>query len=751
MLAQWVEVPDSVYIPDQLIVWFRPGVLNLNYLGCDGYYHPTAELPLTGDFILNPDILSYLKEIGATSIKKIFGNLNPCEDTVSLSRGGDLIRMPDFWNQLLVEFDGEKLQTDIPNLAIFLSVFFQNAIKFAEPNYVVRFEESKPLSPKICVTPNDYYFYFQSSIKKWDPDNGWFGIAVDSAWARTMGSHNIRVAVIDDGIDTFHPDFGSNSQVVVGGKSFLPSRKFDTLAWHGTRVAGIIAALTNNDTCIAGVAGGSGNSDNVSVIAMKIADSSPNNMGPGGIAQLDAAIVEASYAKSNGIPVQGAWASHLLNISALTTATEEIRAASAFAKSNDVLIVCAIGNGTDSVSYALPEYPAALDDDWILTVGGSTYRDRALGSRYGQSLDVLAPFASYSIGVDYTGGTRNIIQCPYVTGTSYSTPLVTGTAALLLSYLDTLKVQGQSTVHYLAPEDIIHLMAEGTKEKQTVPQTGYPLIKNSAMGYGIINAEETLRRLVSPFALKHFEIDYLVELSQGTIIDSVPIAFPGMNSKASDTLYQVIQYEILCQNVPFDTTYSGIKRAWIRGTKTRGFPDLRRIDQKIGSGVIIHNIKLPLYRNIHWAEVQSFSSTSANVRTYLYKVRKMGPGGPYEWLDNVSPDSIRFAFSVLDSSTITHVREPQSSLFSLSNAYPQPTQNNDAVQFHVSVSKRTILHYYVFDVLGRNIANAGNIEFPSGSENVLTVSTVGFHSGMYFIAYLTNDGQFHTRSFMVGR
>jgi len=751
MLAQWVEMPDSVYVPDQLIVWFRPGVLNLNYLGCDENYDPTAELPLTGDFILNPDILSYLKDAGATSIKKIFDNLNPCEDTVSLSRGGDLICMPDFWNQLLVEFDGEQLQTDIPNLAIFLSIFFQNAIKIAEPNYVVRFEESKPRNPKTCVLPNDPYFYQQFAIKKWDPVNQYFGIGVDSAWTWTMGSPNIRIAVIEDGIDIHHPDFGINSQVVIGGESNNFLYGYDTLAWHGTRVAGIISALTNNDTCIAGIAGGSGNNDNAKLIALKIGDSYPNGKGTGDAGLMERFIIEASYAKPNGTHVQGAWGCHLINISASIPGPGPayIRAAAAFAKINDVLICCAMGNGSDSVSYTIPEFPAALDDDWLLSVGGSSQRDRDQSSRYGKSLDVLAPFSNKSTDVNYVGGVRNFNDVISCSGTSFSTPLATGTAALLLSYLDDLKILGQATINYLAPEDIIYLLAEGTKEKQTVPQTGYPLIKNSAMGYGIINALESMRRLVPPFSLHHIQTDYPLELSQGTTIDSVPIAFRS-NISSSDTLCQVIQFEIDISSVPFDTTYSGIQRAWIRGDKTHGFPDIRRIDVDNGKGVIIHDVKLPLFRNLHWAEVLSFSQSAAHVRTFLYKFRKMGSGGPYQWLDNISPDSIRFAFSILDSSGTTGIGEPRPFIVSLSQPYPQPVLQSARVNFDLSFSRPAHLSYSIYDILGRIVSHSGTKEQLSEGMHSLSLPTTDLRNGVYLVV-LTANGQSETRTIIVTR
>ena len=125
---------------------------------------------------------------------------------------------------------------------------------------------------KNYVTPNDEYF-----DKQWGL-HGEYGINVKSAWQRSLGD-NVTVAVIDTGVN-HHPDLVNN---IVPGYDFLsdaiqaddgdgrdsdPSdsamvpkngicsngRKAESyMRWHGTHIAGTIAASANNKNGISGI------------------------------------------------------------------------------------------------------------------------------------------------------------------------------------------------------------------------------------------------------------------------------------------------------------------------------------------------------------------------------------------------------------------------------------------------------------------------------------------------------------------
>ncbi len=95
-------------------------------------------------------------------------------------------------------------------------------------------------------------------------------IHVTQAWDITRGSSSVTIGILDTGIPIIngqlcHPDLSNSSRITVG-----PDYTDDSLAGdqngHGTHVAGIAAAETNNSTGIAGVAG------ECNVLAVKVLD-----------------------------------------------------------------------------------------------------------------------------------------------------------------------------------------------------------------------------------------------------------------------------------------------------------------------------------------------------------------------------------------------------------------------------------------------------------------------------------------------
>lgn len=131
--------------------------------------------------------------------------------------------------------------------------------EFAEPNYL--------LSPKTTAVNDQFYnrqWHLQNDSSTIFP-NGIVGtndadMDVDSAWTLTTGSPFIKVAVLDSGVDTLHPDLMGNLlpgyDATGGGSKGYPNLDKPSNA-HGTACAGIIAATANNGIGVAGVAPGS--------------------------------------------------------------------------------------------------------------------------------------------------------------------------------------------------------------------------------------------------------------------------------------------------------------------------------------------------------------------------------------------------------------------------------------------------------------------------------------------------------------
>ena len=139
---------------------------------------------------------------------------------------------------------------------------------------------------EIGVSPNDT-----------GASNQWHLGAINmfSTWNITTGSPTIKVAVIDNGFDCTHVDIGygndnyRNINPTLGYDYYQMSSTSMTIKDHGTQVAGIISAKTNNGTGIAGVAGGFGASG-VTILPFCITDGTDNYVNFG---YLDDAICSA--------------------------------------------------------------------------------------------------------------------------------------------------------------------------------------------------------------------------------------------------------------------------------------------------------------------------------------------------------------------------------------------------------------------------------------------------------------------------
>jgi subtilisin family serine protease len=242
--------------------------------------------------------------------------------------------------------------------------------------------------------PNDpYYPDSQASYLN--------AIGVPSAWDVTTGSE-VVVAILDSGIDSSHPDLAGR---MVAGRNVVESNDDTTdERGHGTNMAGIIGAVTNNSVGVAGVAWAA------KLMPVKVTN-------PSGTA------TDANVAK--GIRWAVDHGAGVINIS-LSAPVEDLvlQQAVDYALARDVLVVAAAGNsGSD-----IPESPAACLG--VVAVGATdTAGRRSPFSNYGSWVDVNAP------GVGIVTTRANSAAYEAVRGTSASTALVAGVAALLRAAL----------------------------------------------------------------------------------------------------------------------------------------------------------------------------------------------------------------------------------------------------------------------------------------------------------------------------
>lgn len=241
----------------------------------------------------------------------------------------------------------------------------------------------------LAEVPNDPYLDEQWALSQ---------IQVPKLWQITMGNSEILVAVLDTGIDQNHEDL--NDKVAIG-VNFTYSPTPGDVHGHGTHIAGIIAANSNNGLGIAGMAPES------QLMNVKVADDK-------GRCRASAVARGIIWAVNNGASV--------INISVeLKEPSPDLEDAVNYAWNQGVVIVAAAGNeGSQS-----PVYPAGYEN--CIAVA-ATRQDDTLAplSNYGAWVAVAAPgFNIYSTLPDNSYG--------YKTGTSFATAYVSGLAALLLS------------------------------------------------------------------------------------------------------------------------------------------------------------------------------------------------------------------------------------------------------------------------------------------------------------------------------
>lgn len=288
------------------------------------------------------------------------------------------------------------------------------------------------------LTPNDTRY-----LDQWNYYESAGGLNLPSAWDQGTGS-GIVVAVIDTGYRP-HADLVAN---IVPGYDMISSsttandnngRDNDALdpgdwcgtgtsSWHGTHVAGTIAAVTNNATGVAGVAYGA-----------KVQPVRALGSCGGNTSDVADSIIWASGGNVTGLPVNTTPArviSMSLGGSGACGATTQ--AAINDARSRGSVIVVAAGNSNTDVSNSSPANCAGV----IAVAAVGRTGGRAYYSNYGAGVAVAAPGGDTTGGIEANGilstlntgtTTPGNDSYAYYQGTSMATPHVSAVVALMLA------------------------------------------------------------------------------------------------------------------------------------------------------------------------------------------------------------------------------------------------------------------------------------------------------------------------------
>ena len=253
--------------------------------------------------------------------------------------------------------------------------------------------------------PNDPYLGSEWHVNK---------VNAQAAWDTAIGMGNgVKIAILDSGVDPSHPDLVGN---LIAGYNFMDgnSNTSDTCG-HGTAVAGTAAAVSNNSSGVAGIAG------KAKIMSVKIA--AYDNSAGGCYAYYSTITSGINYAADNGARV--------INVSYVgIAASQAILSAAQYAKSKGSLVFASAGNnGRDE----------GLTPTAALVIVSATDENDNLPnwSSYGSFVTISAP--GTNIWTTNNGGGYGQWN-----GTSFSSPLTAGVASLMMSAnlsLDNLTVE----------------------------------------------------------------------------------------------------------------------------------------------------------------------------------------------------------------------------------------------------------------------------------------------------------------------
>jgi serine protease len=419
------QIPGQDYLPGRLIIKIEPEMEFFKALLAADDQSVTPSLPA--------DIKSFLSDYEFISATPVFGRTTLQELKKSkISHGFVSDKSLEIAHGLQHTFS-ISMGSEIDPIYLSAELENLNGVIYAEPHYIHKTAEFESMQEYV---PNDP-FIGADNHNFFDYHN------IFRAWSLQTGSPDVVIAIIDTGVYYDHPDLKGNLwHNPEPGRANEIFEQFeiqnDTIGWnfwesgdifrgedpvqnanptgnystHGTRVASVAAAVTNNGVGMAGV----GFNSRFMPIKAGGTKQYPNT--------ISFAYHAILYAAINGADV--------INCSFIGSGRSNFgRDAIAFATESGSLVVAAIGNdGTETSG----TYPALFDD--VLSVGAVTQ----------QLNDRVASFSNYSFKLDVLAVGQNVLGTTFQfddisqtwtpgyaasSGTSLSTPIVSGLAALI--------------------------------------------------------------------------------------------------------------------------------------------------------------------------------------------------------------------------------------------------------------------------------------------------------------------------------
>ena len=354
----------------------------------------------------------------------------------------------------------------------------------------------------LAITPDDQFFNDQWGLLHIKAPQAWVIEPGDPAYTEIPEVNDVLIAILDTGVDYKHDDLNptqvqDNIRFIEGINLIPNGNGFNDPMddnGHGTMVAGICGAITNNTSGIASVGW------NPRLLAIKMLDSQGN----GTSADSAQGIIYATNQYLNAMdmtdPLDGEPAYFnnpynarlIINMSYGFERADETgplqseAAAVQYAVSKGAVLVAAAGDYGKPIDDGISTtYPAGYDD--VIAVGAIDQANGLLLSSNRPSLTKSIDTQAYLVapGKDILSTTLHGYGDPYAvgTGTSFAAPFVSGTVALIWSQYPFLS---------------IHQVTDLLKNSANRDAVGVPGI-DATTGWGLVDAYASLQEQFTPF------------------------------------------------------------------------------------------------------------------------------------------------------------------------------------------------------------------------------------------------------------
>ena len=824
--------PDSLMIPGTIMLRFRREALDSLMLSAsfENYYHPhrtgkgKGDFPLSGpygssgaergypaalcsillgerfyfdssDNIVRDSSLKHFFELSGGHFLKRMTTASPL-DTSSVTRIGDTIGC-DFANWMVLSFDS----TQNPLLVCYLLLKnYQQFISGAWPDYRGGVQ---------CFHAGDT----ASDARYLSCQHNTNMINAEAAWYYEVGDPHVLIGIADGGVDFRHPDFGDTAigvghKFVVGWNWTIDSagKWLFSQPGHGTQMAGIMGALTNNnlgslnfDTSVAGIAGGWGTLLPMSGprgrgVSMAIGAADIGNDEVGFISSLFEMSARSPYSPFG-------WGVHVINISEGGVDYDgqipdsPPHAAINYAFENNVVVVASQDDTKPTGDNGSRFFPAEYEEPWVINVGGSIPGKTKLPQcDFGYNMDFLAPSgASDGCG---TGWNMNFTthkdnpSAPFTYGpsggTSASAANTSGAVALLESHF---YHQDTNTFKHITPEDYQGIikasawrldagrLSDSTKRNSWVDSSGWGHL-DIGKAFEMLDPD-LLAYPHSGYTITHYSFDDTTSMTFGTWIELSPldtvhgaintVTFgpsysPNLSSRDTIATYGSRLYQLHfmtdshARYRTVDLTVT-LPKLWEMSDSAPLFAWGRSGAPSSKTG---WNLSHPYNYETGWSQVQNGTGGDTNLinegifhndsTTFVVRTGQWEITNDSTHLkQHVPPDSLLGVnFSVFGRQTsFAKVNESTSSPDGVPMTVAMVPSRGIVVANYYSASEIVDARIDFFDVLGRLVGSRDLGHQPSGWNRV-EYSSGGFSSGMY-LCRVSGTGISEAKSFLLIR